>query len=479
MNSDSSMPSGWINVSIDDLRGNNKTAIAIGPFGSRMKSDCYVEFGVPVIRGTNLTGGRAFEGEFVYISEEKANELGGANVFKGDLVFPHRGAIGVVGIISEDRRYVLSTSLMKLTCNRIKADPLFLYYFFKSKTGQHELLKNASQVGTPGIGQPLTSLKNIRLNLPPIDEQAGIAKLLGKLDDKIELNRQLNKTLEEIAQAIFKSWFVDFEPVKAKIEAKGNGQDPERAAMCAISGKSDAELDQLSPNQFSQLCATAGIFPEDLSNSELGLIPIGWKAGNIGDVAIAKGGYAYKSIIFKEVGRPVVKIKNIVGDGTVDLTDCQCIDDGQAQITSGFKLSNGDLLMAMTGATVGKVGLVVLSEKTAYLNQRVAKFESKEFKSRISWFLFCAFRRASIFEQVVGTAQGSAQPNISSKGIESARIVVPTSNCLHEFIDKVEPLFSKWMSNQNEIYKLAAIRDALLPRLLSGEIELESNHTSS
>lgn len=211
----------------------------------------------------------------------------------------------------------------------------------------------------------------------------------------------------------------------------------------------------------------------------MGPIPEGWKAGSIGDVAAAKGGYAYKSKIFIEVGNPVVKIKNIVGDGTVNLDECQCIDDYQAQATRRFNLSNGDLLMAMTGATVGKVGLVVLSGRTAYLNQRVAKFESKEFGPGISWFLFCAFQRESVFEQVVGAAQGSAQPNISSKGIESTRLVLPSNRCLREFIAKAEPLFWKWMSNQNEIKVLALIRDTLLPKILSGEIELESAPISS
>jgi type I restriction enzyme S subunit len=296
MNFDYKLPEGWVNSSIDDLRAKNKTSIAIGPFGSRMKSDCYVETGIPVIRGTNLTGGRAFEGEFVYITEEKANELGGANVYKNDLVFPHRGAIGEVGIISEDRRYVLSTSLMKLTCNRKKAYPLFLYYFFKSKLGRHELLKNASQVGTPGIGQPLTSLKNIRLNLPPLNQQEEIAKILGSLDDKIELNRQINQTLEHIAQAIFKSWFVDFEPVKAKIQAKQNAQDLERAAMCAISGKTDAELDVFldasTPEQRQQLTATAALFPDELEESELGPIPKGWGVKPLDAIAVYQNGLA-------------------------------------------------------------------------------------------------------------------------------------------------------------------------------------------
>lgn len=136
------MSAEWPVARIADIASN----VAIGPFGSRMKSDCYIPSGVPVIRGTNLTGGKSFSGNWVFISEAMADQLGNCCVSTGDLVFPHRGSIGEVGIVTDDfPRYVMSSSLMKLTCNRTKADPVYVYYFFKSQQGKHELLKNASQ----------------------------------------------------------------------------------------------------------------------------------------------------------------------------------------------------------------------------------------------------------------------------------------------------------------------------------------------
>jgi type I restriction enzyme S subunit len=142
----------WQFRAIDELKAPAKSSIAIGPFGSRMKADCYVPMGVPVIRGNNLSDSRILAGEFVYISEQTADEMRSSNVFCDDLVFPHRGAIGQVGIVPCDgRRYMLSSSLMKLTCNRELVNPLFLFYFFRSANGRHELLKNASTVGTPGV----------------------------------------------------------------------------------------------------------------------------------------------------------------------------------------------------------------------------------------------------------------------------------------------------------------------------------------
>ena len=194
----------WKDVSMQDIA----TKIAMGPFGSDIKTDNFVPSGVPIIRGGNLTSGR-FHGEgFVYLTEEKADDLLNSNAFPGDIVFTHRGTLGQVGLVPESpfKRYVVSQSQMKLSCNRMLANPVFIYYFFKSPRGQHALLENTSQTGVPAISRPVTSLKAIRLSLPPLAEQKAIAAVLGALDDKIELNRRMNATLEAMARALFQSW---------------------------------------------------------------------------------------------------------------------------------------------------------------------------------------------------------------------------------------------------------------------------------
>ena len=235
--------------------------MAVGPFGSRMKADLYVPSGVRVIRGNNLSGGREPEGDYVHVSEEVADSLASCCLKPGDLVFPHRGNIGEVGITPDDGlRYMLSTSLMKLSPNRTKVKPLYLMYFFKSAVARAALLMNASQVGTPGIATPLKSLRGIQLPLPPLMVQRQIAETLSALDDRITLLRETNATLEAIAQALFKSWFVDFDPVRAKLE----GRPPEG-------------MDE----------ATAALFPDGFEESELGLVPRGWRVLPIGDAVEA------------------------------------------------------------------------------------------------------------------------------------------------------------------------------------------------
>ena len=197
----------WIQYKLGEVA----TDFAMGPFGSNIKAENFIDTGVPVIRGTNLNFDRYVDGSFVYLSEEKADDLKKSNCFPGDLVFTHRGTIGQVGLIPEGQysRYVISQSGMKLSADNEKINNYFLFYFFKSNIGQYELLKNESQVGVPAISSPLRSLKDVDILLPPLKEQKAIAEVLSSLDDKIDLLHRQNKTLEALAQTLFRQWFVE------------------------------------------------------------------------------------------------------------------------------------------------------------------------------------------------------------------------------------------------------------------------------
>jgi type I restriction enzyme, S subunit len=156
---------------------------AMGPFGSNIKAENFRESGVPVIRGTNLNFYRYVGGDFVFLSEDKADQLLSSNWFPGDLVFTHRGTIGQVGIVPEGKypRYVVSQSGMKLSVKKNCLNNQFLFYFFKSSVGQYELLKNESQVGVPSISSPLTSLKSVNILCPSLPEQRAIASVLSSV----------------------------------------------------------------------------------------------------------------------------------------------------------------------------------------------------------------------------------------------------------------------------------------------------------
>lgn len=432
------MSCNWPLVKIDDLKANTKGSIAIGPFGSRMKSDCYVDEGIPVIRGTNITEGLDFKGEFVFITEEKADELGSCNVYQNDLVFPHRGSIGEVGIVLDNYRYVISSSLMKISCDTKKVNPQFLYYFFKSRLGRYELLKNASQVGTPGIGQPLTSLKGIELRLPPLSIQDQIAGTLSSLNQKIAMNDSTNQILEQMAQTIFKSWFVDFDPVKAKM----NGEQPE----CM-----DA--------------ATASLFSEKLVESELGLIPEGWEVGDLSDLM----DFNPKRTLKKGTVAPYLDMKNMPTAGHLAL------DVYDREMGSGTKFMNGDSLLARITPCLenGKTAHVDFLEdeqvgwgSTEYIVMRSKSDSYKYF----SYFMarFKPFRKFAI-QSMTGT---SGRQRAQAQTVQTMPFAIPPISILEKFDAFVAPNMQMIKSHGSENRTLANLRDTLLPKLLSGEIDL-------
>ena len=415
------MASEWPKVPIDALKAESPGAIAIGPFGSRMKSDRYTPSGVPVIRGNNLSDTKAFVGDFVYVSPETANELSGCVVYAGDLVFPHRGAIGQVGIVPEagPQRYILSTSLMKFTCNRRLADPLFLFYFFRSPYGRHQLLKNASTVGTPGIGQPLTSLKSIEVALPHLEEQCAIAMILGSFDDKIELNHRTGDAVEAVARAIFKSWFVDFDPVRAKAE----GGQP-----------------------FGMNAEIAACFPDSMEDSPLGKIPKGWTVARLGDIVEFAYGKPLKEENRRQGNVPVYGSNGLVG----------WHDEAFAQ---------------GPGIVVGRKG-----------NPGIVTWVPMEFwpidttfyvmlKAPLASFHY-AFHVLSRLD-LPSLGADSAVPGLNRNIAYTSQVLLPSPELAKIFDSICEPLSVRAHLSNEESRTLAAIRDALLPKLISGEIRVK------
>lgn len=190
----------WETVCLGDLAAGEQGAIAIGPFGSRMKTDAYTESGVAVIRGQNITERGHLDGDFVFVSPEFAATMGSANLKAGDIVLPHRGAIGRAAIVPEGD-FLMSTSLMRIRVDPAKALADYVLHYLCSSVGRTQLLSYASTVGTPGIGQPLTSLRRISLPLPPLEQQRRISAVLGAFDDLIDTNQRLAEQCDQLAAA--------------------------------------------------------------------------------------------------------------------------------------------------------------------------------------------------------------------------------------------------------------------------------------
>ena len=475
------MGSDWAKVKVADIASTKKGAIAIGPFGSRMKSDCYVAEGIPVIRGLNISSTKLFVGDFVYISSKKAITLGNANVYPGDIVFPHRGAIGQVAIVPNDDigHYVLSSSLMKLTVNTDLVIPEFVVYFFRSSAGNHEILQYASTVGTPGIGQPLTSLRSMELLLPPLPEQKVIAHVLGSLDDRIELNRRMNETLEAMAQALFKSWFVDFDPVldnainagkkipdelTERADMRRTILDQNQNAECGII---NAELKKHSSLKIHNSSFNS-LFPDEFTHSdELGLIPKGWEVQPLYNIANFINGAAFKNAHFSTEPNalPIVKIveiKNGVSEQTKSTTD---------SFEDKYRIDDGEILFSWSGNPDTSIDTFIWTGGPGWLNQHIFRVSLKSSQDHnFVYYLLKALR--AVFAEIARDKQTTGLGHVTVKDMKNLYVLKPKDSMIDAFNRFSCPLFNKWYANLHGTRQLEVLRDTLLPKLLSGEIRI-------
>lgn len=440
----------WREVTIEDIA----ERVAMGPFGSNIKTDNFVDSGVPIIRGGNLNGERFIDEEFVFLTEDKADELRSANAFPGDIVFTHRGTLGQVGIIprtAKYKRYVVSQSQMKLTCDKGKADPLFVFYYFKSARGQQELLANTSTTGVPAISRPLTSLKQIRFQLPPLSIQSAIACILGELDDKIENNRRMNATLEAMARTVFKSWFVDFDPVRAKAE-----------------GRKPSCMD----------ATTAALFPASFQDSPIGKIPKGWKTIPLGELVEVTKGLSYKGCGLSDAGIPLHNLNSIYEGGGYK-------HEGLKHYTGEYKdrhiVVPGDVIVANTeqGFDHLLIGYPSIIPKRygnfGLFTHHIYRVRPRNDSPLTNHFIYLLLLMPSFRDQVISYTNGTTVNSLSADGLLRPVFTLPQS----EIIQIAEKLFSPLLEQQEALFSesrtLAKIRDTLLPKLMTGEIRIKDS----
>lgn len=385
--------------------------IAMGPFGSNIKVDNFIDFGIPVLNGSNLQGFKLNEDSFNYVSEEKADSLGRANAFRGDVVITHRGTLGQIIYIPLDskyERYIISQSQFRLRLNQNIIRPDFFVYFFHTRIGQHRILMNASQVGVPALARPTSTFKEITIPVPPMEIQNRVMAILLSLDDKIELNHCINKNLEQQAHALFKSWFVDFEPFK--------------------DGK--------------------------FVDSELGMIPEGWKVGNLLD--IAKLYDNLRKPLSSRDRSSMAKLYPYYGATSV-------MDYVDNYIFNGVYL-----LMGEDGSVVNENGY-------PYLQYVFGKFwpnnHSHVMQGKNGFtteMLHCFLMKKNIS----GIVTGAVQAKISQQSMKKILLVIPNKNICEEFACIIAPIYANIRKIINENKILSQLRDTLLPKLMSGELKI-------
>jgi len=402
-----------------------------------MADDKYQEMSLDEI--ANFRNGKAISPD--RYSEDGRFPVFGANgqIARSDDVLNAEAvvAIGRVGAYCGSVHYIPDPSWV--TDNAIVAtakagnDVRFLYYLFDHLELRRTAIGSAQPLMTQG------GLKVVQTVVPPFKEQQAIACILGALDDKIELNRRMNRTLEDIARAIFKSWFVDFDPVRAKAAGqRPPGLKPEIAAL----------------------------FPDSFEDSELGEIPKGWSVRPIGDVVQVLGGGtpSTKEPAYWEGGiHPFCTPKDMASltDPVLLQTERHLTDEGLVKVSSG-QLPVGTVLLSSRAP----IGYLAVAETPVSVNQGIiAMVCDGELPN-----LYVLHWTKANMDRVHANANGSTFMEISKRNFRPITAVIPPPHVLRCFMQVVDPTHQRVVSSLKQIQHLADLRDSLLPKLISGEI---------
>lgn len=302
------------------------------------------------------------------------------------------------------------------------------------------------------------------LSIPPLPEQRAIAHILGSLDDKIELNRRMNETLEAMAQALFKSWFVDFDPVIDNALAAGNPIPEELQARAALRESLGDGRKPLPDN-------LRDLFPSEFAlTEEMGWIPKGWVVGTLGDISEILNGFAFKSKDYTPRGVFVLRTKNFSNSGHVEqLSDDVYLPECFLLSHKNYICEEFDFFLVMVGASVGKVSMLFSNCLPALRNQNMWCFRPKNgFGSRF-YINNSVTMIVKLHSQI---ASGSARDFFRKEDFKRLNVIIPDSRILQFFEDRVGILYQRISLNHEKNDSLTQSRDTLLPKLLSGEIRI-------
>ena len=379
--------------------------ISMGPFGSNIKVECFVDTGIPVLNGSNLDGFVLKENSFRYVTEEKADSLGRANAHRGDVVITHRGTLGQIVFIPKTSlydRYVISQSQFRVRCNH-RVLPEYLVYYFHTRKGQHKLLSNASQVGVPALARASTTFQEIEIEVPSVIDQERIVGILEAIREKEEINNAINENLLQQAQAIFTQEFLVFDKV-----------------------------------------------------------PDSWQEGSLLDIADYLNGLAMQKFRPKEgeQGLPVLKIKEL-RQGSCDANSELC----SPSIKPEYIVHDGDVIFSWSGSLL----VDLWCGGTCGLNQHLFKVTSSKYDK---WFYYAWTNHHLDKFAAIAAGMATTMGHIKREELAKAEVLIPSKADYDRIGSLLAPLYDLVIANRIENRKLAALRDELLPQLMSGQIDV-------
>ncbi|WP_300000540.1 restriction endonuclease subunit S [uncultured Cedecea sp.] len=457
--------------------------------GFAFKSKDYTPTGVPVVRVSNFTWDSISTEDLRFVGNETANSNKVVSLKKYDVIIATVGSwpqnpasiVGKVVRVPQE----LSGSLLNQNTVRLRVisdniiDQRYLYIALKNNEFSDYLISKA-QGSANQASITLSDIFSYDIPWGSSLQRKFIVDIIDSINDKIIINNHINRTLEQMAQSLFKSWFVDFEPVKAKIavlEAGGTQEDATLAAMTAISGK-DADamvvFEHDHSEQYAELKATAELFPSAMQDSELGEIPKGWETPAVQDVANTVKGKSYKSTELDCSKTALVTLKSFNRGGGYRL-------DGLKEYTGKYKPDQevfaGDLIIAYTDVTqaaevIGKPAMVISDIRYEHLVISLDVAVVRPFNDCLKYYLYGVARTEQFQQHTNSHSTGTTVLHLSKNAVPSYKFILANKGLVNIYARHAKSIFSKVNTAIEENKYLSELRDILLPKLLSGEITL-------
>lgn len=409
----------WLEEEISSL----PILIADGNYSSKYpKAEEFIHKGIPFISARDINGRDISRNDIKYINQELHNKLTKGHTKENDVLISVRGTIGRIGFIKKEfENSNLNAQMALLRADPKVVNPLFLYYFLSNPSTQAKIIALGSGSAQPQL--PLHSLRKLRIVLPPLIEQEKIACLLSTIEDKIELNNKIIKTLEEMAQVIFKSWFVELEPFKET--------------------------------------AVSSEYFEDL--------PKKWTYRNLVELcAQIRPGTNYQPDRLTE-GIPFLNVKNI-NKGFIDFDDVKFISfDDYRKVHKNWTPCENDILISRIG-TLGLVAVIRKEDLPVAVHYNFIDIKC----DKVPHYFFYFLLKSDYFQQKYNTIKKqSVQEYVTIDDVSQIKIHFPDdTTLLNELFDKLKSIFELIINNQREVRCLTKIRDSLLPKLMSGDIRV-------
>jgi type I restriction enzyme S subunit len=404
---------------------------------------------------TNIGENRIVEDGIARITEEDANRLGQHRLRAGDIIYSRRGDVEKRALIRErEEGWFCGTGCLRVRLGSGIVDPLFASLFLGHPSIREWIVRHAVGATMPNLNTAIMS--SVPFALPPLAEQKAIAAVLGALDDKIELNRRMNATLEAMARALFQSWFIDFDPVRRNMDRNQPSTRP--SGHPSPSGRRDGDE---GASGLLNSPATDALFPDTFQDSDSGEIPKGWRFGTIGNL-----GERIMDKVDEQsewASEPLIDLSRMP-QGSVALAEWGL---GVELTTSVTRFLPKDVLFGAIRPYFHKVGIAPVHGVT---NVSVFVIRAKQ---AFDWaFLAALCSLDSTVEFATRVSKGTKMPVVGWPDFANYSVVIPPPELRQAFADMVSPLYDQIIANLHQSRTLAALRDTLLPKLLSGELSV-------